>query len=66
MTPITYPARPVNGGSFDKARPKIGVWHYEPKNNGWRALVHAPSGGLVQSGTPNRLNHPSPKFLAPA
>ena len=42
----TYPARPVNGGSLERALPKSGQWHYEPKYNGWRALVHAPSGTL--------------------
>jgi hypothetical protein len=26
--------------------PKSGLWHYEPKYNGWRALVHAPSGTM--------------------
>ena len=39
----TYPARPVNGGSLDRALPKAGHWLYEPKYNGWRALAHAPT-----------------------
>jgi ATP-dependent DNA ligase len=44
MTPaITYPARPVNGGPFHVALPKSGKWFYEPKYNGWRALVHVPT-----------------------
>ncbi len=43
MNAITYPARPVNGGPFDKALPKSGDWYYEPKVNGWRALVHGPT-----------------------
>jgi ATP-dependent DNA ligase len=42
----TYPARPVNGGSLELALPKAGQWYYEPKYNGWRALVHAPSGTM--------------------
>lgn len=42
----TYPARPVNGGSLERALPKTGQWCYEPKYNGWRALVHAPSGTM--------------------
>lgn len=46
MRPITYPARPVNGGPLDKALPKHGVWLYEPKYNGWRTLVHVPSGTM--------------------
>ena len=41
----TYPARPVNGGPMkaDTARPG---WCYEPKYNGWRALVHTSSGAM--------------------
>src|SRR5437762_1954140 len=51
MTPdpiasTTYPARPINGGPLDKAPPKFGEWYYEPKYNGWRALVHVPTGTM--------------------
>lgn len=46
LRPITFPARPINGGLFDKARPKRGQWLYEPKFNGWRALVHIPTGTM--------------------
>jgi hypothetical protein len=47
MKPLTYPARPINGGPLDKARPKLGgPWLYELKYNGWRALVHVPSGTM--------------------
>ena len=46
MNPITYPARPINGGPLEKARPKHGEWFYEPKYNGWRALVHVPTGTM--------------------
>ena len=42
----TYPARPLNGGPFDKALPKRGAWAAEPKFNGWRALVHLPTGTI--------------------
>lgn len=42
----TYPARPINGGPLEKARPKHGVWACEPKVNGWRALVHVASGEM--------------------
>ena len=42
----TYPMRPINGGRFDLAYPKRGEWFYEPKYNGWRALVHAPTGTM--------------------
>ena len=42
----TYPARPINGGPLERAPTKPGQWHYEPKYNGWRALVHAPSGTM--------------------
>lgn len=40
----TFPARPVNGGPLDKAQPKHGEWLYEPKFNGWRTLIHVPTG----------------------
>lgn len=43
MTAITYPARPINGGPLDKAPAKTGAWFFEPKVNGWRALIHAPT-----------------------
>ena len=43
VQPVTYPARPINGGPLELAPPKPGSWCYEPKYNGWRALVHAPS-----------------------
>src|SRR2546427_3445359 len=46
LRPCTYPARPLNGGPLDRALPKSGQWHYEPKYNGWRALVHAPTGTM--------------------
>ncbi len=42
----TFPARPVNGGQLQLARPKIGRWLYQPKFNGWRAVVHTPSGTM--------------------
>jgi ATP-dependent DNA ligase len=53
ITPITFPARPRNGGPFPKALPKSGHWWYEPKYNGWRAWVHVPSGTMF-----NRQNEP--------
>jgi len=46
MKPLTFPARPINGGAFDPAVPKPGPWFAEPKYNGWRALVHAPTGTM--------------------
>ena len=47
MTPITYPARPINGGAFNAAVPKVGAWFVEPKDNGWRAApVHVPTGTM--------------------
>jgi len=47
MKPLTYPARPTQGGPLDKARAKPpGTWYYEPKYNGWRALVHVPTGTM--------------------
>jgi ATP-dependent DNA ligase len=46
VPPPTYPARPLNGGPLELAPPKHGQWSYEPKYNGWRALVHAPTGSM--------------------
>ena len=45
-TPITFPARPIQGGKLDKAPRKTGLWFAEPKFNGWRALVHCPTGAM--------------------
>lgn len=42
----TFPARPLNGGALEVALPKRGDWRYEPKYNGWRALVHVPTGAM--------------------
>lgn len=49
ITSITFPARPINGGPLPKAPaksngPGSSPWYYEPKVNGWRALIHVPSG----------------------
>jgi ATP-dependent DNA ligase len=46
VQPPSYPARPLNGGPLELAPPKPGQWDYEPKYNGWRALVHAPTGSI--------------------
>ena len=46
VRPRTFPARPLNGGPLEWALPKAGQWCYEPKYNGWRALVHAPTGAM--------------------
>lgn len=43
---LTYPARPIQGGRLELAPPKRGMWLAEPKFNGWRALVHTPSGTM--------------------
>src|SRR5258707_798280 len=53
MRPPTYLARPINGGGLELAPPKPGDWFYEPKYNGWRALVHAPTGSMF-----NRYGEP--------
>jgi len=49
-TPIlpTYPARPISGGPLteEATRHRSAGWLYEPKVNGWRALLHCPSGAL--------------------
>ena len=43
---ITYPARPTQGGRLELAPPKRGLWYAEPKLNGWRALIHTPTGTM--------------------
>ena len=46
MKPPTYPARPMNGGRPDLARPMHGAHGREPKYNGWRGSVHIESGAM--------------------
>ena len=43
---LTFPARPIQGGRLELALPKRGLWFIEPKLNGWRALIHTPSGTM--------------------
>ena len=43
---LTFPARPIQGGRLELAPPKRGLWYAEPKLNGWRALIHTPSGTM--------------------
>ena len=43
ISPLCYPARPVNGGPLPKALPKSGDWTLEGKYNGWRAWGHNPT-----------------------
>ncbi len=43
---LTYPARPIHGGRLELAPPKRGLWYAEPKLNGWRALIHTPTGTM--------------------
>jgi len=51
VQPPTFPARPINGGRLELGPPKPGQWRYEPKYNGWRALV--PTGSMF-----NRYGQP--------
>ena len=49
MTPpplLTFPARPIQGGRLELAPPKRGLWFAEPKLNGWRAIIHTPTGTM--------------------
>lgn len=46
MNPPSYPLRPINGGPLPKARIKTGTWFYEPKINGWRAVVNTRTGEM--------------------
>lgn len=57
-SPPTYPMRPLNGG---RPLPQVcdrylrdRQWSFEPKVNGWRGLLHVPSGRLW-----NRHGQPS-------
>ena len=34
------------GGRTELAPPKRGLWYAEPKLNGWRALIHTPTGTM--------------------
>ena len=43
---LTYPARLIQGGRLELAPPKRGLWYAEPKLNGWRTLIHTPSGTM--------------------
>jgi ATP-dependent DNA ligase len=43
---LTFPARPIQGGRLELAPPKRGLWYAEPKLNGWRALIHTPTGTM--------------------
>jgi len=45
-TLLTFPARPIQGGRLELAPPKRGLWYAEPKLNGWRTLIHTPSGTM--------------------
>ena len=45
-TLLTFPARPIQGGRLDLAPPKRGLWFTEPKLNGWRAIIHTPTGTM--------------------
>ena len=45
-TLLTFPARPIQGGRLELAPPKRGLWFAEPKLNGWRALIHTPTGTM--------------------
>ena len=45
MNPITYPVRPLNGGRFGLITKKpVHLW--SAKLNGWRALIHTPTGTM--------------------
>ena len=43
---LTFPARPIQGGRLELAPPKRGLWFAEPKLNGWRAIIHTPTGTM--------------------
>ncbi len=43
---LAFPARPIQGGRLELAPPKRGLWFAEPKLNGWRTLIHTPTGTM--------------------
>lgn len=57
MSPPFYPARPMQGGqNFVELCSTLyadGQWVFEPKFNGWRAMLHVPTGAMF-----NRYNEP--------
>lgn len=57
MKPHFYPARPMQGGqNFIELCASLyadGSWVFEPKFNGWRAMLHVPTGAMF-----NRYNEP--------
>lgn len=54
---VTYPARPVKG-AFNPAHRLPGNWAYEPKLNGWRAMLYLPTGTLYnRHGKPLSIGH---------
>jgi len=44
MKPPTYPARPVNGGTWLPQSIARTNWSYTPKYNGWRVLINVKNG----------------------
>ena len=47
IKPPTFPLRPMSGGNLDKNKfTGVGTYAFEPKVNGWRTLVHTPSGTM--------------------
>lgn len=51
MKILTYPARPSTGGPLPQALAAGGYdlgcrWFFEPKVNGWRAMLHTPTGAM--------------------
>ena len=64
LHPPTYPPRPCNGGPLEKAVAKDGGWFYEPKYNGWRALIHVPTKRMFnRRGSPLSIAHEFPVAL---
>jgi len=43
---ISYPPRPLNAGPLELAAKKFGKHLYSPKLNGYRCLVHTPTGTI--------------------
>lgn len=63
--PLCLPPAPLNGGPLDVAPPKVGRYAYEPKIDGRRIIVHAPSGAVWnQYGQPSVAMRDHEKFIS--
>lgn len=64
LKPPCYPLRPFNGGDWEGSIiPDLGDWMWEPKYNGHRVIVHAPTGAMFCR---RRMPYASAGMFSPA